>query len=1449
MAESYQVNCLIDTGSQATLVNLSLIKDLRLEDKIRPSNTFLSSFTNNRIGTVGEVMINIEIAGTRAPHSCIVVPEEMECHILLGMDYLTDNHISILTGSNMITSPHGSTPFLPPPRPISRRTKVRATKTITIPPNTIMFINGTLEHEFPESKTQQPLVSGFLEPYDNLTVHQNLFAAAALTYSELGELPIRILNPTNEPIVIYKRKLLGFMNPVGTRNGYQEVKVQRIASTSTNPNPPKSPQQSQEWTKDQLFKELKLNDIDIPVPDLERLKDIVWERRDCFSIHEFDVGSCNIFEAEINLKPDARPQYVPPIPIPYKRREAMEQHLEGMKRAGIIEETHENTLWNSRVFLVPKGIPKSTPKNKYNSNQTDVSEQAAKLRFVADFRALNSQCLPDQYQLPNINHVVDRIGGSTWYSTFDLSKSFYQVNYKKSSKLLTAFTVGHKRYIFNRMVMGHLTSSSQFARMMDRLLSSIPLDQLCYFLDDLCLASNSIKTHLDRLALILDKLLSSNLRLLPKKCNLLKREVQFIGLTISQKGIRMNEDRIKAVKELLPPRSVKETQQVMGFLSYNRKFVEGFATLAKPIYSLIDKNTKFRWTDDCQRSFDEIKHRISEGIILTIPDIEDPNQSYTVTVDASLDGYGAELTQVQDGETKTIAFFSRKTPKHKRQWSQSKLEFDALVASIEHWAIYLKGTRFRVRTDCLSLVELEKLFLKTNATMIRRLNKLVEYQFTLEHLAGTDNDVADFLSRYTHKTRESDVSTQTDILTNDETHSDKPSHESVNCRLINLSPQVPPPIAETAEEPLIPHNFFSTDLTSPSRPPVILLTEAELASTIQPCICELRIPSDNTNDDNSEELHVNAVTSTTTPTSDQLPELIDLEKIKRAQQSDVMLKEVRAWIDKGERPSDLQKVRLPPELLKYWKQYTLLTVRNDVICRKWIRHNKKDNEIEVERYLVLVPDCLITDVLELHHCTMITIHPGVQETSRQIMLQYYWPQLKDDVDLFIKSCVKCGRVKQPQRYLRAPLRHVIAHELNDAVVIDHIIPEKEGITKRRNRYILTITDLFSGYTVAVPCKTRESEETIRLIMHNWILKFGYPRELLADNDPSFSSEFFNAVLAFFKIKSTHGTPYKCSSTSKVERANKRINTALRLTLTENQLKDWDIYLPYVCFALNGLRSRHTGVSPNLIVFGRKLNTPLDLALNGQPVVFEPKSKKHGQAWELYRTVRNIVQKARRHAALDFQYSDNSYKKIKGPLPEENDWCFTLINCPKHKFSERWNGPYRICKKLDDHLYVIELDDGKEKVVNISKLKKYTRSRFSPPFNTDGVVSSPKPVSHYRTQDVSTNNVTPSPTLSDDDEPPNTIEVEILPATCRQEPTSNPSGEPNIQLDDEDWVIVDNFHDVDTNPDAIPQDVPTVIIPPNPDPNDPPEETYRFPRRDRITRNPLQITWRGKSYDP
>ena len=1164
---------------------------------------------------------------------------------------------------------------------------------------------------------------------------------------------------SDEPVVLHKRKLIGFMNPCGNKEVGQ-VTVQRISADTTPDRSPLSSSKVTGWTRDRLFEQLKVDEMPLDGPERKRMEDILWRRRECFSKDEFDLGTCNFFEAKIKLKPDATPQYIPPIPIAYKHQDEMQKHLDGMERAGIIEEVDHNTsFWNSRVFLVAK------------------PHQPGAFRFVADFRSLNSQTLPDTYQLPNIKHISDRIGGAKIFSVFDLSKSFFQVKYDQKSRPLTAFSVNGKKYIFQRMVMGHCNSSAQFSRMVDHLMANIPLDQLCYFLDDLCVASNDTASHMDRIDLVLGRLVSANLKLLPKKCNFLKSSVSFCGITLSENGQSINADRIEAVKKLQPPRTSKEGMEVMGFLSYNRPFVPGFAALAKPLYALIDmsnKKKKLNWTPVCQKNFEEIKRRIAEGVVLASPRVDGGDDQYTVIIDASKDGYGAELQQLQDGEHRTVAYFSKRVPKHVRMWSQSKLEFEGLVETLLHWALYLKGVRFLVKTDCLSLLSLERLFAKSDATMIRRLNKLADFRFSLQHIAGSANCTADFMSRYVYRRRDCDMGTQTDSLIGPgnaahsdgnstvlttvnrlevalqtdnsgntaKTHDDRAAVDKIassfltdngtavetqTVQVINSHGTGAQPTVDEGipHDSLVPEEFLVTDWGSTCSSTDRVWTDDDITELLtnnvsRDCICKQ--PDDVERLEMMEPTRVVQVVNTSADrttlngVADCLPQLLDLAEIVKNQRQDPVLNVVRGWVEAGEKPRTVQATRTPPELIILWKQFKLLTIRQDILCRKWIKRDRQTKEVEIERFLPIIPEVMREQVMNLYHSTRITAHPGVDETYRQCLAATYWPKMKDDVELFVQACVTCGRAKAPQAYLRAPLKHVIAHDRGDVLCIDHIVPEKEGMTPRRNRYILTLTDVFTGFVICLPTRTTNSEEVIRLILHHWILRpgFGTPKEIIADNASSFTSHYYETICKAFGVKSTHGTAYKCSSTAKVERTNRRINNGLRLMLTDRQLRDWDLYLDFVSAALNARRSRHTGFTSNYLMHGREIYNPLSLTVDNEPVNFEPGVKYSAKAYALYKTYRTILQKARKNAEADFRYADNWYNKhLQGPYFKEGEWCYTLVQCPAHKFSKRWRGPYRIGKAISEHLYVVELENGKDKLMNVSKLKPYKYNRYSP----------------------------------------------------------------------------------------------------------------------------------------
>jgi hypothetical protein len=135
------------------------------------------------------------------------------------------------------------------------------------------------------------------------------------------------------------------------------------------------------------------------------------------------------------------------------------------------------------------------------------------------------------------------------------------------------------------------------------------------------------------------------------------------------------------------------------------------------------------------------------------------------------------------------------------------------------------------------------------------------------------------------------------------------------------------------------------------------------------------------------------------------------------------------------------------------------------------------------------------------------------------------------------------------------------------------------------------------------------------------------------------------------------------------------------------------------------------------VFGRELNTPLSLqAENRAEFEIEPMKENEfdAKAYELYKNLKHITRKVRIQAERDFCYAQKYHdKNLKGPFFEQGEEAFVLINCPSHKFGPRWVGPYKISRKINDHLYCLDLPNGEKKIFNICKLKRYVRNRYSP----------------------------------------------------------------------------------------------------------------------------------------
>jgi hypothetical protein len=131
----------------------------------------------------------------------------------------------------------------------------------------------------------------------------------------------------------------------------------------------------------------------------------------------------------------------------------------------------------------------------------------------------------------------------------------------------------------------------------------------------------------------------------PKKCDLFKKEVHYLGHVVSEDGVQCDPKKIEAVRNWPQPRSVKEVRSFLGLASYYRKFIENFAEKAGPLTDLLKKEVKFQWSEKCEDSFSQLKEALTSAPVLAYPDM---NETFILDTDASDYGVGGVISQLQN---------------------------------------------------------------------------------------------------------------------------------------------------------------------------------------------------------------------------------------------------------------------------------------------------------------------------------------------------------------------------------------------------------------------------------------------------------------------------------------------------------------------------------------------------------------------------------------------------------------------------------------------------------------------------------------------------------------------------------------------------------------------------------------------------------------------------------
>src|SRR3954468_24171681 len=253
------------------------------------------------------------------------------------------------------------------------------------------------------------------------------------------------------------------------------------------------------------------------------------------------------------------------------------------------------------------------------ANIVPVPKKDGKVRMCVDYRDLNKSSSKDDFPLPHIDMLVDNTAKFNVFSFMEGFSGYNQIKMAPEDTEKTTFITPWGTFCYKVMPFGLKNAGATYQRAMTTLFHDMMHKEIEVYVDDMIAKTQSEEGHIEDLLKLFQRLRKYRLRLNPNKCTFGVRSRKLLGFVVSQRGIEVDPDKVKAIQEMPAPKTEKQVRGFLGRLNYISRFISNMTATCEPIFKLLKKNQGCVSNEDCQKAFDNIKEYLLEPPILLPP--------------------------------------------------------------------------------------------------------------------------------------------------------------------------------------------------------------------------------------------------------------------------------------------------------------------------------------------------------------------------------------------------------------------------------------------------------------------------------------------------------------------------------------------------------------------------------------------------------------------------------------------------------------------------------------------------------------------------------------------------------------------------------------------------------------------------------------------------------------